>query len=1062
MKKFITFFIKYPIWTWAIKLLVIIFGIMAVLNMKSSFFPERESKSININLIYPGASPEEIEKGVIQKIEDNLKGVQGIEKFESTSKENSGAVNIDVLLEYNTDEVLQDVKNAVDRINSFPIGLEPPVVAKRPQIEFAFSFAIYGDVDVRTLKLAAQEIEDDLREIPEISQVDLSGFPGEEIVLYLKEENIRRYNISFDNIVRALRSSNIDLSAGSIKTQNEEILIRLENKAYYAENLQDVVVYATPSGEKIRVKDIGEIKNTWAETPQRSYVNNKPAAYININKLYGENILDITQKAKEYVEQFNENNKTLKAEVINDASESLRGRINMLIENGLLGALLVVLTLTLFINWRLAMWVAFSIPFCFFGMFGVAYITGITINVMSLFGCIVVVGILVDDGIVVAEQIYQKYEAGVSPYKASIEGTLQVLKSVFFAITTTVVAFLPFYFIDTPGPKISDMSFVVIFTLIFSFLEVLFILPTHLSHSKALQLGEKKVFKFREKFDKGFHNFKDNFYGKILDLFLKYKILPISITIAFTLITFAAIKSGVINFTLFPSIDRDNFEITVELTAGSRENETMEALNKIESAIFKVNEDLKKLENTNENIITRVIKNLASSRGNWGVTQGSGANSGYIQVQLADETIRSINSLKIASMIQQEVGPIKNIEKAEFGATSFFGKPVSYTLVGRNLKELTAAKNEIKDEMAKYPELRDITDNDPQGYREIKIQLKEKSYLLGLTSNEIARQIRQGFFGEEVQRLQRGQDEIKVWVKYDLEDRSTFDNFENMRIRTQNGESFPVNELINYEILRGPVQINHTDGMRQIAVESEIVDPNIPVPGLISKIRTEVIDKVLSKYPSVKTKVSGQEYRAKKFQAGGIFILIALIIMFVLIALSFHSFLQALLVIALVPLGVFGAMWGHAMLGYLMSLMSWYGVIALTGIIVNDSIVLVNQINDNLRDGIDFEVAVRDAAISRFRPIILTTLTTVLGLFPLLFETSIQAQFLIPMAISVASGLIFASIFVLFLLPSLVVILNIVKLKISWLLTGNKLNPVEVEPAYKEKINIDKYLNEEI
>lgn len=1059
MKNFITYFIKYPIWTWAIKLLVIVFGIMAVLSMKSSFFPERESKAININLIYPGASPEEIEKGVIQKIEDNLKGVQGIEKFESTSKENSGAVNIDVLIDYDTDEVLQDVKNAVDRINSFPIGLEPPVVAKRPQIEFAFSFAIYGDVDIRTLKLAAQEIEDDLREIPEISQVQLSGFPNEEIVLYLNEENMRRYNLTFNMIVQALRTANIDLSAGSIKTDSEEILIRLENKGYFAESLQDVVIYAAPNGEKIRVKDIGTIKNTWAETPQRSYVNNKPAAYIVINKLFGENILDITEKSREYVENFNQNNTTVKAEIINDASESLRGRINMLIENGLIGALLVILTLTLFINWRLAMWVAFSIPFCFFGMFGAAYLTGITINIMSLFGCIVVVGILVDDGIVVAEQIYQKYEEGISPFVASIEGTMQVLKSIFFAIVTTIVAFLPFYFIDTPGPKISDMSFVVIFTLIFSFLEVLFILPTHLSHSKALQNGEKKVFKLRKRFDEGFHNFKDKVYGRILDVFLKYKILPIAITIAFSLITFTAIKSGIINFTLFPSIDTDSFDITVELSAGSRENETMQALDKIEKAVYKVNEDLKELEDTDEDVIIRVIKNLASTRGSWGVTEGSGANSGYIQVKLADEEIRSINSLKIASMIQKEVGPIKNLEKAEFGATSFFGKPISFTLVGRNLKELTQAKNEIKEKMADYPELRDITDNDPQGYREIKIELKEKAYLLGLTSNEIARQIRQGFFGEEVQRLQRGQDEVKVWVKYGLEDRSSIDKFENMRIRTSKGESIPVNELITYEIMRGPVQINHTDGMRQIAVESEIVDPSLPVPSLIAKIRNEVVDVVLAKYPSVKTVVSGQEYRAKKFQAGGIYILIALIIMFVLIALSFHSFLQAVLVVMLVPLGVFGAMWGHVFLGYLMSIMSWYGVIALTGIIVNDSIVLVNQINDNIRDGMEFNIAVRDAAVSRFRPIILTTLTTVLGLLPLLFETSIQAQFLIPMAVSVAGGLIFASVFVLFLLPSLFVILNTIKVKIKWLITGKEINLIEVEPAYIEKQAIEKYLN---
>ncbi len=1061
MKNFITFFVKYPIWTWAIKLMIMGFGLLALLNLKSSFFPERESKAININLIYPGASPEEIERGVIQKIEDNLKGVQGIEKYESTSKENSGAVNIEVFQEYNTDEVLQDVKNAVDRINSFPIGLEPPVVAKRPQIEFAFSFAIYGDVDLKTLKLAAQDIEDDLREIPEISQVELSGFPEEEIVLAVKEENMRRYNLTFDKLIFAIRAANIDLSAGAIKTEKEEVLIRLENKQYYAEQMQDIVVLADKDGKKIRVRDIGEIRNTWAENPLRSFVNNQPAAYIIVNKLYGENILDITQRAREYVEQYNSDpSKILKAEIINDASESLRGRISMLVNNGLMGALLVIITLTIFINWRLAMWVAFSIPFCFLGMFGVALLTDITINVMSLFGCIVVVGILVDDGIVVAEQIYQKYEAGISPFKAAIEGTMQVLKSVFFAVITTVVAFLPFFFIDTPGPRISDMAFVVIFTLLFSLLEVMFIMPTHLAHSKALQQKNKQPFILRQKFDNGFQNFKNKLYGSALDLFLKHKIVPIVITLAFTFLTISAIQGKLINFTLFPSIDRDNFEINIELNSGAREFETMDVLNKIEDAIKRVNESIKKERGIEDDIIIRVVKNLAATRGNWGTTQGSGANSGYIQVQLADEKIRKKPSLEIASMVQKEVGPIPNIQKAEYGASTFWGKPVSFTLVGRNLDELSKAKEEIKEKMSDYTELRDITDNDPQGYREVRIELKDKAFLLGLSPNEVARQIRQAFFGEEVQRIQRGQDEIKIWVKYHEDNRASFDNFEKMRVRTQNGESYPVSELITYQIIRGPVQINHVDGMRQIAVEAEVIDTKVPVPGLIAKIREEVVDKVLAKYPSVKTVASGQEYRANKFKAGTVFIAIALVIMFFLISLSFHSFSQAILVIALIPLGIFGAMWGHVIQGHLMSLMSWYGVIALTGIIVNDSIVLVNQFNDNVRDGFDFFDAVKDAALSRFRPIILTTLTTVLGLLPLLAETSVQAQFLIPMATSVAFGLIFGSVFVLLLLPSLIIILNTIKVKIKWLITGNIINSLTVEPAYIEQKNIEKYLTD--
>ena len=1057
MKAFIRYFIKYPTWSNTILILVMLFGVLALLNMKSSFFPERESKNINISVVYPGASPEEIETGVIQKIEDNLKGVQGVDNYQSTSQENAGSITVEVLEEYDTDEVLIDVRNAVDRVNSFPAGMEPPVVSKRPAIEFTYSFAIFGNVDLATLKKTAQEVEDELREIPSISQVSISGFPATEINIARDEETMRRYQLTFPEVVNAVSAKNRDLSAGKIKTDNEELLIRYEGKNYYAKDLQNVVVRTNNDGSIVRLIDIAVVEERFAEDPQRSFVNGKPAVIIAVSKIYGENALDIADAAKEYQENFNGKYPNIEAALIDDATESLRGRIQLLLENGTIGALLVVLSLALFLNWRLAFWVAMSLPFSFLGMFLMAYLFDITINVISLFGCIVVVGIVVDDGIVVGEQIFQNYEEGQKSYRAAIRGTLQVLPSVTFAILTTVVAFMPFFFIDTPGPRISDMSFVVIFVLLFSLLEVVVILPTHLAHSRALKQDFVKS-KIREKFDTLVNYPRNKIYKKVLAFSMKHRSIPIAISIFFFLITVGAFGGGIVKTTFFPSIDTDNFTIKIELPSGAREAQTMEVLNRVEKAIWEVGEELKESENTDESLVVRVVKNVAAMPSGWGQAEAGNANVGNIQVFLQSEEVRTIPALTIANMVREKVGPLTEVDKAEFGSTSFFGKPISIPLMGRDLSELQEAKKELKEALQSITELRDVTDNDPQGLREIQLELKEKAFILGFTPLDIARQIRQGYFGEEVMRLQRGADEIKVWVRFTEEYRSSLDNFDNMRIKDIQGNSYPLTELVNYKIDRGSIKINHLDGMREITVEADTKDPKAQVPKIIAEINEDILAPILAKYPTVKTTASGQAKRIEKLSAGLIILPLAFVLMFFLISLSFRSPLQALIVVSLIPFGLMGAVWGHIIQGMSFNVMSFYGTIALIGIIVNDSIVFVNSFNDNLKEGQKFYDAIYNAGITRFRPILLTTVTTVLGLFPLLMETSIQAQFLIPMAISVAYGLLVASVFILLLLPVLLIYLSKTRNAAYWLRNNEWSEPEALEPAIIEEEMIKKYL----
>lgn len=1073
MRNFVKFFIKYPIWTNVIKILVMGAGVLALFNMRASFFPEKESQTINISVVYPGAAPEEIELGVIQKIEDNLKSVLGIDRYQSVSQENAGSITVDVLESYDTDEVLQDVKNAVERIVSFPVGMEPPVVSKRPVQEMAMAISVVmdgQDGDLASLKAIAKEMEYDLRGISGISQVTLSGYPEEEIVVQLNESVMQAYGITFEEVSRAVAGANLDLTSGTIKGDREEFLIRLRSKDYYGRLLENITVRAFPDSRSVRISDLAEVREGFADVPQRTYLNDTLAVAVTVYKLLGEDILQITDDVREYVGEFNERNSSARALIIGDMSETLRDRIDMLVENGLFGTLLVVLSLAIFLNWRLSVWVALSIPFCFLGMFFVGYIAGITINVISLFGAIVVVGIIVDDGIVIAEQIYQNYEKGVKPYEAAIQGTLQVLPSVFYAILTTVIMFMPFFFFESPGIKISDMSFVVIFALAFSFLEVLFILPTHLAHSKAMT-KEGKASKWVDKVNNLILAPRDRFYAPMLRWSLRgwNKLIPIAAFIAVFILTIGGLAGGVIRTTFFPQIDVDNVVFVVEMPSGTREHITEQALQKITNSIFEVAAEIE--EERGYEILERVVTNVGVAPMDRSFSfETGGANIGNIDAKLVSGESRDITGLRFASMVQEKTGEIYGAEKVEYGASAFFGKPISFTIASRDQEKLQAAKSEIKKALLADSRLKGVGDNDPQGLREVNIKLKPQAYLLGLSEATVAQQIRQAFFGAEVQRLQRGDEEIKVWVKYDEADRRSLDNLDNMRIRTASGGSYILSELVEYDISRGSVKINHVNGKREITIDAELKDPNSEVPKIMADITEKIVDPVLRKYPAIETIESGQAQRMSKFgRSMQMAFPVAVVIMFFVITLSFRSFAQTILVFTLLPIGIFGAMWGHVVQGNMVSIMSMYGMVALIGIIVNDSIVLINQMNANLRGGMKFMDAIYDAGVSRFRPILLTTLTTVLGLFPLMVETSLQAQFLIPMAISVSYGLIVVSVFVLLFLPSLVVIFNSirrVRVKFwDWAWHGKKYDGLptreEVEPAVKEVKYIGKNLGQE-
>ena len=1050
MRNLIAYFIKYPVAGNTLMVLIFIFGYFGLQSWKKNFFPVSESRILQIETVYPGSSPEEIEKGIVLKIEDNLRGVTGIEQISSVSQENSGVITIEVERSYNTDLVLQDVKNAVDRIPSFPDGMEPPVIYKKESRNFAISFSLSGDVSLTTLKKFAQKAESDLLAIDGISKIALSGYPDEEIEIALKEDALRAYDLTFLEVSQKVQNANLEVTGGKVRGDKEELIIRANTKGYYADKFKNIVIKTTTEGRIVRLKDVALVSDIWAESPNRSYLNGQPSVIIEVSNTIEEDILFVTESVKEYMEKFNTENSVVKTTLVRDGSTTLNERIDLLVDNGIIGFVLVLLFLAFFLHIRLAFWVALSIPIAFMGMFIVGANSEVSINVISLFGMILVIGILVDDGIVIGENIYKHYEDGKEPMQAAIDGTMQVLPAVFSAVLTTAIAFSTFFFLEGRlGEFAPDMAFVVISTLAFSLVEGAFILPAHVAHSKALSKEAKKN-KVEKAFDNIMSTLRDKYYGPFLRFAMKNWVLALSVPIALFIITLGGIRGGIIKLTFFPFIEQDYITVNLEMPSGTRENITEGYLEDIQAAAWRVNQKMSSERADGKDIVENVLLKV-----------GPGTNVGSVTIRLLGTEERQMQSFLISNAIRDEVGEVYEAEKLTFGINTPFGKPVSVSLLGNDLAELNLAKEELKNKLKELPALKDVNDNDKKGARELRLKLKEKAYAMGLTMRDVVGQVRQGFFGFEVQRLQRGLDEVKVWVRYDLEDRGSVKRLENMRIRTASGMQVPLNEIADYEIERGIVAINHLDGRREVRIEAELGDPTASASEIMAEVRAVIIPEVLAKYPSTSVTYEGQSKQQQKTASSGKRVIpIILLLMLAVIVLTFRSLWQAVLVFICIPFALIGVGWGHYFHGHAISLLSMFGIIALIGVMVNDSLVFVSRVNELVKEYKDFDKAVFEAGRSRFRAIVLTSVTTVAGLGPLIFETSFQAQFLIPMAISVAYGMMIATFITLIALPVFLVMLNRIKVGLNWLWTGKRPTNEEVEPAYielkSEQLEIDK------
>ena len=1060
MRKLISYFIKYHV---AVNVIVIAFAILGILgarSMRSSFFPLVDSKNVLITIVYPGASPQEVEEGIVLKIEDNLKGLAGVDRVTSTSRENSGSINVEIAKGEDIDFMLLEVKNAVDRVPSFPTGMEPLVVSKLEAVRQTISFAVSGkDIPLATLKQIGRQVENDLRGVEGISQIDVSGYPDEEIEIAVNENNLLAYNISFDEVAQAVSRTNILTTGGTVKADAEEYLIRANNRSYYGNELENIIVRADATGRAIRLKDVAIVRDRFSENPNATFYNGETALNVAVTSTNSEDLISSAEKVKEYIEDFNVKYNNVTLEVIEDRSKTLVERTALLTENAIVGMILVLIFLSLFLNTRLAFWVAFGLPVAFLGMFMLAPYFNVTINVLSLFGMIIVIGILVDDGIVIAENIYQHYEKGKKPVQAAIDGTMEVIPPIVSAIITTLLAFGIFLFLDGRiGEFFGEVSVVVILTLGVSLIEALIILPAHLAHSKALRRDGKKPtttigrlfskLRYINTFGDNIMSWlRDNLYSPLLKTTLRYKLITVSLFIFVILLTAGSFGAGIIRGAFFPQIASDRVQITLNMPNGTNEKVTDSIISFIEEKAIEVNKEFTEeyFTGTDKQLTENIIKNLGP---------GSAAATLTINLLPGEERPDEITSILVTNRLREKVGEVIGAESLVFGGGgNFGGSPVSVSLLGNNITELKAVKKELKDILLANQLLKDVTDNDPAGIKEIRLELKEQAYALGLNLSTVMAQVRAAFFGTQAQRFQRGQDEIRVWVRYDREDRSSIADLDAMRILVPNGERVPLQEIATYTIQRGDVAVNHLDGQREIQISADLKDPkNTSATDIVAEIRNDIMPEILSKYPTVTPSYEGQNREANKLTDSlGPVGIVVLLLIYITIAFTFRSYSQPILLILLVPFSLPAVAWGHWVHDFPVNILSMLGIIALIGIMVNDGLVLIGKFNTNLKEGMSFDDAIYEAGRARFRAIFLTSITTIAGLAPLIFEQSRQAQFLIPMAISIAYGIGFATILSLILLPIFLSFSNSIKVALKWIYIGGNVTKEEVERAIKEK-----------
>jgi len=1049
MKKVLSAFVKYPFYGKIVILVLILVGGISLLNMKKATFPIIESRVINITVAYPGASPQQMEEGVTSLIEEGIRGIPGIKEFSSQSRENMAFVTVTGRTGHDVDELLTEIKNAVDGISNFPAAAEKPVVAKQRSMDMAayLSLSMEGD-DLLKLNEAANRIEDDFLASGYISQVSIYGIPNNmEISVEIDETQLRRYGLTFTDIQNAISSNNQDVHGGTIRNPREEILVLSRMRSTEPADIKKIVIKAGSNGQMVTVGDVARVKLQFEEAPNESYVGGKSNVTIFIQKLKTEDLQEISEYISDYIEKYNSKYEDREIVVLMNFLNMIDSQLSILINNGALGVLLVIIMLSLLLNYRLSLWVAWGIPASLLGMFIVASLLGVTLNIISLFGMILIIGILVDDGIVIGENIYTHYEMGKSPRWAAIDGTMEVLPAVVTSLATTMIAFTPLLFIEGSLEMMREMAIVVILALLFSLFEGIFVLPGHLvSHGALKPIRKKSAYgRIRGVAERTITWLRDRAYTPALKWTLQHKAITLGTVISLFVITVGLFAGGKIPYTFFPNPPGDMFRIDLAMKPGTNKEITKEKLFWLEDLVWEVNEEMMK-ENPQDTISYIVTTQVSVGNAFDGVESGN--NAGGVMVFLNDKISETgFTDRMVQRRISEKAGPMKDTYKFGVGASHRFGAPVSISLLGYDLEQMEAAKEELKEELGQMSSLYNIMDNSQLGSQEIRVSLKQEAYSLGLTQSSLMTQVRSAYYGALSQRMQDGKNEIWVYVRYPLENRANVGQLENMKITTPAGE-YPLYQLAELETGRSLNKINRYNGRREVRVDAYLLDADEPVPPILNSIEENILPGIMEKYPDISYMHQGQQKdSSEEMDSMMKYFGIAFLVMVLIIMVYFKSFTQGVIILVMIPFGILGSIWGHGIHGESFSLMSIWGVVALSGTIINDAIVYMSKFNQNMQKGMKVMESTIDAGRKRFRAILLTTITTTAGLMPLILESSADAGFIIPMAISLAYGILFGTLFILFILPHLILMFNSVNLFLKRLFKGQRLEPEMVEAA---------------
>lgn len=1035
MNRAIEWFARNPVAANLLLVMILAGGVLSLFTIKKEVFPEFNADTISVSVVYLGAAPEEVEEGVCVRVEEALQGLEGIKRLRSTASENVGRVLIEVEQGADTRKVLDEVKARVDAISTFPEQTEQPVIQELLFRSQVINVAVSGDADERTLKHLGERVRDEILDLPGISQVELTNVRPYEISIEVSETTLRRYNLSFDEVVQAVRRSSLDLPGGSIKTDGGEILFRTKGQAYRGKQFEDIVLRSFPDGTRLKLGEVANIVDGFEDTDQSARFDGKPAVMVQVFRVGDESALEIKDAIDTYIAKAKlRMPEGIELTMWQDDTKILKSRLDLMVRNGRAGFILVFLSLAIFLRLRLAFWVSVGLAISFLGAFWVIPYYDVSINLLSLFAFIVVLGIVVDDAIVVGENIYAHVERGESGVKAAIAGAKRVGVPVVFAVLTTVAAFSPLLSVPgNMGKFMRVIPIIVIATLLFSLLESLFILPAHLRHLKPEEDSAKisnrikrRWRRFQDEFARRMNLFVRRFYAPSLEFALNWRYGTIAVGIATFVLTIGLAVGGWVKFNFFPNVDADNVVALLTMPQGTPAEVTAEAVQRLEASALVLKKEMTRSEDS-EPMIEHILASTGEQPFRVRQQQGSGrasasfagAHLGEVNLQLMPSEERDLTSPEIAKRWRGLTGPIPDAVELVFSYSLFSaGEPINIQLAGSDYNQLQTAAQELKAAVGEYPGVFDVTDSYRAGKQEVKLKIKPEAESLGLTLFDLARQVRQAFYGEEAQRIQRNRDDVRVMVRYPEEERRSLSDLENMRLRVPGSAEVPFSVAAEADLGRGYAAINRTDRKRTISVTANVDDNVGNANEIMASLQKTALPAILDKYPSVSYSLEGQQREQQETMAG-LFdgYLIALLLIYILLAIPFKSYSQPIIVMSAIPFGIVGAIWGHVIMGMDLTILSMFGIVALAGVVVNDSLVMVDFINRERANGLPLATAIREAGIARFRAILLTSLTTFLGLTPLLLERSLQAQFLIPMAISLGFGVIFATFITLVLVP---------------------------------------------